>query len=145
MVVETSEWPSSAWMVRMSFPRCKRWVAKLCRKVCALTLLVIPLLRAAALMALMITLGSIWWRLVIPLLGSTESVLAGNTYCQSQSLAALDIFGPEHRACRLHRTPDSNPFTIVFWRHGWFCNIIKIYRVKIAAMRIRLILINQSN
>ena len=57
VVVETSVWPKRACMVRISAPRWRRCVAKLCRKVWALIRLVRPALRTATLMALLITLG----------------------------------------------------------------------------------------
>jgi hypothetical protein len=40
-------WPSRSWMTRMSTPRSKRWVAKLCRNVWTVTVLSKPAVSAA--------------------------------------------------------------------------------------------------
>lgn len=68
-------------------PRCRRCVAKLCRKLCALITLVNPALCTATSMALLTTAGSTWWRRTTPLRGSVDTSRAGNKHCQLQSLA----------------------------------------------------------
>ena len=79
------------WMVRISVPRCSKCLVKLCRNVCALTLLVISVWRTACFIALLIADWSRWWRRIIQLRGSFERPRTGNTYCGVLDLRLIGI------------------------------------------------------
>jgi hypothetical protein len=91
MVVSKSLWPSKAWMVRISVPRCSKCLVKLYRNVCVLTFLVISVWRTACFIALLIADWSRWWRCIIQLRESFGRPRTGNTYCGVLDLRLIGI------------------------------------------------------
>jgi hypothetical protein len=59
---------------------------------------------------------------------------------------AIGFLGVDRIMMKLHEIPDFiRQFSIVFWRHRWFYENLRIRCTKKAAMRIRIILIKQSD
>lgn len=114
IVVDTSCWSNRAWMMRISMPRCSKWVAKLCREVYALIRLVSPALCAATLMDFLTMLKSIWCRRTTPVRRSVERSRAGNTYCQPHSFAAFEYLRAKMYGIYTYRSPVKDPARAVF-------------------------------
>ena len=88
----TSLWPSNSWIVRISYPFSKRWVAKECLKVWQVACFVIPAMRTAFFIARCTMLSWIWWRPCFPVFCFFHRLACGNTNCQAHSLEAFGYF-----------------------------------------------------
>lgn len=92
MVVWRFRWPSNSWIVLISYPLSRRWVAKLCLSVCTEACFVIPAFQTAVLNALCSKEGWIWCLLTMLLLGSIESDFDGKSQNQPHSFPAFGYF-----------------------------------------------------
>src|SRR4030042_5932163 len=125
MVVSMLLWPRRACISLMLTPFIRRWVAKLWRRVWTVACFTMPASLTAFPMALWMPLSLIWWRLTLPLRGSTDRLADGKTYCHFHSFAAFGYFlaravGRYTSPCPADKSLSCRAFTFSMWsRRGY--------------------------
>lgn len=115
MVVFRFLCPMSCWMVLMSVPAWSRWVAKVWRKVCAVTRLVMSHWSTAFLMALdNVDLDIYHRRTIWGLERSLATVADGNTYCHWNPVSAFGYL--RAKACGRFTNPQPRQLSLT-----WSC------------------------